>query len=163
MKLINLTTLVLIGALLVTTAHARTTNVYHIKSQSKFMQTNPKGVLCTPIEVQDNNDCKIMPMRDDGRMSDAGQMATLPERTTTAPVPASSAEQRAEEAEKALKEQQAKILAERCQTMRTNLAAYGAGGRIYETNANGERVYLNDQEISSKRQRTIDAIEKECK
>ncbi|WP_066805136.1 hypothetical protein [Moraxella oblonga] len=162
MKFSNLTTLLLTGVLL-TTAHAGTTTVYHVKSQSKFMQTNPKGVLCTPIDVKDNNDCKIMSMRDDGRMADAGQMATLPERATAAPAPTSSAEQRADEAEKALKEQQAKILAEKCQAMRTNLAAYGTGGRIYETNANGERVYLNDQEISSKRQRTIDAIERECK
>lgn len=161
MKLTRLTALFLTGALLAT-AHASTTNVYHLKSQSKFMQTQPKGVVCTPIDVQDNNDCKIRPMRSDGRVADSGRMSSLPEQATPT-APTSDAQKMMDEAKKMIDDQNAKIMAERCQTMRTNLAALNTGGRIYDTNANGERVYLNDQEISSKRQRTIEAIEKDCK
>lgn len=161
MKFIRLTTLLLTGTLFAT-ANANTTTVYHIKSQSRFMQTAPKGVVCTPISVQDGNDCKIMSMRSDGRTADSGRMASLPEQA----VPNVPSVDPNAENEQLKKERDALIAREkeeRCKTMRTNLAAFSTGGRIYETNANGERVYLNDQEISSKRQRTIDAIEKDCK
>lgn len=64
--------------------------------------------------------------------------------------------------EKQLAEQKATALARDCQAMRANLANLSTGGRTYETNAQGERVYLNDQEVSARRQQTMDAINKNC-
>lgn len=152
MKFLTLATLLLTGSLL-TTANANTITVYESTGkhgEKRFSQIPPN----------DTKDYTLREFRRDGRIADTGRMASLPEQAVP-PAPNPDA-QRADEAEKALKEQRAKELAERCKTMRTNLAAFSTGGRIYETNDKGERVYLNDQEISSKKQRTQDAINKEC-
>lgn len=152
MKLSHLTTLFLTGALL-TTTHVHANQIYKIGN--KYTQIRPMGV--------EGRDYDTLPIRNDGSLgASKADLAPLATATpTTVPVANPDAE-RADAAEKALKEQQAQILAERCEAMRKNLAAYNTGGRIYDTNANGERVYLNDQEISSKKQRTIDAIAKDC-
>lgn len=154
MKFSSLTALLLTGALFAT-AHASSTTVY--KSVGKNGETR-----YSQIRPTDTNSYETMILRSDGRTADTGRMATLPDQAVPA-APVSADAQRADEAERQLKELKAQELAERCKAMRTNLAALSTGQRIYETNANGERVYLNDQEISSKKQRTADAIASECK
>ena len=133
-------------------ANGATTTVY--KSVGK------KGeVLYSQIQPK-NGKYETLEMRSDGRTSDAGQQAQLPD--AAAPAPTAADSQRIAELEKQVKEQQANEMARHCQNMRAHLANLSTGGRVYETNAKGERVYLNDQEISSRRQRTLDAINQSC-
>lgn len=158
MKLHTLTALLLSVATLGSYAHANSIDVYHIISQSKYTQLPPKGMVCTHINIKDNKDCKIIPMRHDGRVADTGY---IPEQTQQQAVPSPEA-QRIAELEQQNQALQNQELANRCQSLRTNFANLTIGGRIYETNANGERVYLNDQEISSKRQQHQQLINQYC-
>lgn len=154
MTLTRLTALFLTGALL-TTTHVHANEIYKIGN--KYTQIRPKGV--------DGVDYKTLPIQNNGNLGAARTpVSEIPTTTTPAPAPAANSDaERAAAAEKALQEQNAKIMAERCENMRRNLAAYNTGGRIYDTNpSTGERIYLNDQEISSKKQRTMDAIAKDC-
>ncbi len=152
MKFHTLTALFLTSTLAIST-HAATTTIY--KSIGKNGE-----VRYTQLRPNDASKYEVIEMRSDGRQASAGQHAQLP--TEQAPA-TNSDSQRLAELEKQVKEQQAQELARHCQTMRANLANLSTGGRIYETNANGERVYLNDQEISSKKQRTLETINKHCK
>lgn len=152
MKLRSLTALI-VTALLMAHSHAATTIIY--KSTGKNGE-----VRYTQLRPNDASKYEAIEMRSDGRQASAGQMAQLPTEQTPAPI---SEAQRIAELEKQVKEQQAQEMTRHCQNLRSNLANLSTGGRIYETNANGERVYLNDQEISSKKQRTLDAINKHCK
>lgn len=139
--------------LAVTHANSATTTIY--KSVGKNGE-----VRYTQLQPTNNTKFEVIEMRSDGRTANAGQMAQLPTEQTPAPI---SEAQRIAELEKQVKEQQAQEMTRHCQNLRSNLANLSTGGRIYETNASGERVYLNDQEISSKKQRTLDAINKHCK
>ncbi|MDO4895950.1 MAG: DUF4124 domain-containing protein [Moraxella sp.] len=138
--------------LLITASHANTT-VY--KSTGKhgetvYSQFMPKGT--TKYET--------LQMRSDGRTASAGNMASLPDPATA---PAQSDEsKRIAELEKQVQEQKAQEMTRHCQNMRSNLANLNTGGRIYETNAQGQRVYLNDQEISSKKQRITESLKQYC-
>ena len=152
MKFHTLTAL-LLTSFLATSVHSATTTIY--KSVGKNGETR-----YTQLRPSDTTKYEVIEMRSDGRTASTGQMAQLPAEQAPA---TNSSEQRISELEKQIKEQQAQELARHCQTMRNNLANLSTGGRIYETNANGERVYLNDQEISSKKQRTLDTINKHCK
>lgn len=164
MKFKSLVTALCAGSMLFGAVVASASPYYYLSTgkhgEKRFSQTPPTDT--TKFE-------RIM-VRADGRISDAQSHANSNTHTSnlnpqaqTAEVPATMTEaQRIAELEKQVQEQQIQQVAERCRTMRANLAAYSTGGRVYETNANGERVYLNDQEISSKRQRTIDAINQHC-
>ncbi|TWV84691.1 hypothetical protein [Moraxella sp. VT-16-12] len=134
------------------TAHANTTTVY--KSVGKHGET-----LYSQFMPKGTTNYETLQMRSDGRTASAGQMANLPDPATA---PTNNDTQRIAEQQKQIDELKAQEEARRCQTMRANLANLSTGGRIYETNANGERVYLNDQEISAKKQRTADAIKQYC-
>lgn len=152
MRFFNLVALCLAGVMM-TTAQANTTTIYKSigkKGEVRYSQVRPT----------DTNSFETLVMRSDGRTNDAGKMSTLPEQPTP-PSPNADA-LRAETAEKQLQEQRAQETARICQNLRANLAAYSTGGRIFETNAEGQKVYLNDQEISSKKQRTIDTINQHC-
>lgn len=134
-------------------ANGATTTIYKSvgkKGEVLYSQIQPKGGKYETLE-----------MRSDGRTADAGQQAQIPD-ATAATAPSAAESQRIAELEKQVKEQQANEMARHCQNMRANLANLSTGGRVYETNAQGERVYLNDQEISSRRQRTLDAINQSC-
>lgn len=136
------------------TAHASTTTVYQSVGKNGevfFSQFMPKGT----------SKYEVLQMRSDGRTASAGNMANLPDPATPATTQSAEAKQIAEQ-QKQIDELKTQGMLERCQTLRSNLANLNTGGRIYETNANGERVYLNDQEISAKRQRTADSIKQYC-
>lgn len=150
MKFYSLTALLLIGSLL-TTANANTTTFY--KSVGKHGETR-----YTQLRPTDTQNFEVIEVRNDGRKTDVGQMAELPEPATPSPE-----NDKIAELEKQLKEQQAQEIARRCQAMRANLNSLNSGRPVYETNAKGERVYLNDQEIGSKRQRTQESLDKNCK
>lgn len=51
---------------------------------------------------------------------------------------------------------------ESCTAARNNLRMYTAGGRLMTTDANGERRYLGDDEISNNRAQAQQAVEKFC-
>jgi hypothetical protein len=51
---------------------------------------------------------------------------------------------------------------ESCAAARNNLRMYTAGGRMMTTDANGERRYLGDDEISNNRAEAQQAVEKFC-
>lgn len=142
-------------ALFATLSHANTTTVY--KSVGKHGETVYSQIMPKTTQYE------VMQMRSDGRTANAGKMATLPDPATPAPATPSAESQRIAELEKQMQEEQAQRLAERCQTMRNNLANLSTGGRVYETNPQGQRVYLNDQEISAKKQRFTESIQQYCK
>lgn len=148
MKISHLTALLLTGTLL-TTAHANTTTVY--KSVGKHGETR-----YSQIQPKDTQNFEVLQMRSDGRTADAGRMAQLPEQTATPANPETEALKKENET---LKNQE---LANRCQSLRSNFANLSIGGRIFETNAQGEKVYLNDQEISSRRQQHQQMLNQYC-
>lgn len=151
MKILNIALTVALSAL-IGTSFASTT-VY--KSVGKNGE-----VRFSQMQPNDTKNFEVIQIRSDGRQASAGQMAQIPD-ATAAPAPSAEA-QRLAEMEKQLAEQKATALARDCQAMRANLANLSTGGRTYETNAQGERVYLNDQEVSARRQQTMDAINKNC-
>lgn len=57
---------------------------------------------------------------------------------------------------------QARETAQRCQQLRSNLANLNIGGQIYELGDNGERNYLNEQQINDRRMRIQQAINQFC-
>lgn len=149
MKFSSLIALLVTGTLL-TTAHANTTTVY--KSVGKHGETR-----YSQMQPKDTQNFEVLQMRSDGRTADAGRMAQLPEQAATPPAnPEADALKKENET---LKNQE---LANRCQSLRSNFANLSIGGRIFETNAQGEKVYLNDQEISSRRQQHQQMINQYC-
>ena len=70
----------------------------------------------------------------------------------------------AEKAKKAGEaEKDAAQAAERCNQLRSNYQIYADGGRIQKLNANGEREYMTDEEIESKRESSRRQMEEACK
>lgn len=149
MKFHTLTPL-LLAAFLGMTANAATTTLY--KSVGKYGE-----VRYTQMQPKGTDNFQVLELRGDGRTTDAGQMSQLPETA-----PASPEAQRIADLEKQNKALQNQELANRCQSLRANFANLTIGGRIFETNAQGEKVYLNDQEISSRRQRHQQMIDQYC-
>jgi len=74
---------------------------------------------------------------------------------------------RKEVADKAKKagesEKNAALAEERCQNARTNYQIYAEGGRIQKLNAQGEREFLSDEEIESKRESSRRLMDEACK
>jgi hypothetical protein len=111
------------------------------------------------------------------RVSTVGPGATTATATEGAPkasTPKTAAEQeqafrqrRAEAEEKAKKAEKVaqvnRANEERCNGMRRQLAGMQAGGRIVRPNAQGEREYLDDNEIQSQIQRLQREIAADCK
>ncbi|MDO5651423.1 MAG: DUF4124 domain-containing protein [Moraxella sp.] len=106
---------------------------------------------------KDGNNVEALEFRSDGRQNTPGEMA--------APAIDPNAQQQSQVAElqKQVQDLENRENAQRCQTLRSNLANLNIGGRIYETNAQGERVYMNDQEIGVRRDRIQQAINEHCK
>lgn len=149
MKFYALTALLMAGTLF--SAHAATVTVY--KSVGKHGE-----VRFTQMQPTDTKNFTVLQLRSDGRITDEGKATQTPAETANTNPDA----QRAAELEKQLKEQQNQERARACQNLRTNLANLAIGGRVFETNAQGERVYLNDQEINSRRQRHQEMIDQHC-
>lgn len=151
MKIHTLTALLLSTTVFSMTTHATSTTVY--KSVGKHGE-----VRYSQMQPQDTKNFQAFEMRSDGRTSDVGQLAQQTESTPdTNPEAKRIAD--LEQQNKTLKTQE---LANRCQSLRTNFANLTIGGRIFEINAQGEKVYLNDQEISSRRQRHQQMIDQYC-
>jgi hypothetical protein len=74
---------------------------------------------------------------------------------------------RKEVAEKAKKageaEKDAAQMEERCRQLKSNYQIYADGGRIQKLNAQGEREYMTDEEIESKRESSRRQMEEACK
>lgn len=64
--------------------------------------------------------------------------------------------------EQRVNEMQARENDQRCQALRNSLANMNMGGRIYEMDNNGNRVYLDEQQIQERRQRAQQAIAQFC-
>lgn len=60
------------------------------------------------------------------------------------------------------KERQAKQKQENCRVARANYQNYAQGGRVYETDANGERKYLGDTELAAGKIRAQAEINQYC-
>ena len=52
---------------------------------------------------------------------------------------------------------------ERCAAARSNLKVFEDGGRILKRSASGERVFLEDQEVETERQKARAAVDEHCK
>lgn len=153
----HLTLIAMAFALFATTSHANTTTVYKSKGkhgETVFSQFMPKGT----------TNYEALQMRSDGRTADAGKMASIPDPAT----PNSDAQKIAEQQKQIdeLKAQeatrQAQDMARHCQNMRSNLANLNTGGRVYKTTDQGQREYLNDQQISAQKQQLTTAIQQHC-
>ncbi|MDO4450051.1 MAG: DUF4124 domain-containing protein [Moraxella sp.] len=150
MKFQTLTALVIATAAM--TAHAASTTVY--KSVGKHGE-----VRYSQMQPKDTSNFQVLEMRSDGRTTDLGQMGAPAAEQAPTPSPEAQENANLKKENEALKQQE---LASRCQSLRSNLANLSIGGRIFETNAQGEKVYLNDQEISSRRQRHEQMISQYC-
>lgn len=137
-------------AFLSLTANANTYTVYKTVGEHgevKYSQMQPAvGVKFEAIQF-----------RSDGRTNTPGAMAapTVDPNTT-------ADQNRIAELERQMQEQQAREKSERCQRLRQNLANLEMGGRIYETQADGSRTFLNDQQIVERRTRAQQTIAQHC-
>jgi hypothetical protein len=78
-----------------------------------------------------------------------------------------AAAQRAKDAEAqkkvdAAKQAELKVRQENCAISRRNLATYTNGGRIFDTDAKGERSYLGDEDIAKRKAEAQRDVEKYC-
>ena len=69
-----------------------------------------------------------------------------------------------QEAQKAADEEasQEAERAKKCQESRDRLQQYNQARRLYRTDENGERVYLDESEVEEARQKVADLIEENC-
>lgn len=140
----------LLSASLVVPAFANTYTVYKsvgAHGEIKYSQTAPQGA----------NNVEVLEIRNDGRQNTPGELA---------PPPINSNEtvqsNQAAEMERRLKEMEERENAQRCRSLRNNLANFNIGGKIYEMDENGNRTYLNSQEINTRRERTQQMIAQFC-
>lgn len=105
---------------------------------------------------------KVIEMRTDGRVTDAGASATgstsALANTNPAPVASTTSPEQAR-----IKELEAQQTQERCKSLQNNLQNLNAGGRVYEMDAKGERKYLEDREMELRKQKVASAISQYCK
>lgn len=121
-----------------------------------YKSVGPHGEVRYSQDVpRDAKNLEVLEFRSDGRTNTVGQMA--------APTvdPAAQDPEKAQ-LQKQVDELQKRENAQRCNALRNNLANLNIGGKIYEMDANGNRSYLNDQEINSRRARTQQAISQFC-
>lgn len=133
-----------------TTAFANTYTVYQstgANGEIRYTQTSPKGA--TNVEV--------IQLRSDGRQNTPGEMAPPPVNSNE-----TTQSNQAAELERRLKEMEERDTAQRCRSLRNNLANFKIGGKIYEMDANGNRTYLSSQEIDTRRERTQQMISQFC-
>lgn len=140
----------LVALVATTTANANTYTIYKTvgaNGEVKYMQIQPNpGVKYETIQF-----------RDDGRQNTPGNMAA-----PTADPNVTADQNRIAELERQMKEQQDREKSERCQRLRQNLANLNMGGRIYETQPDGSRAFLNDQQINERRTRAQQTISQHC-
>lgn len=148
----------LVGISFVTNVHANVT-LYRIieGGNTRYVQLQPTGMNCTPMEVDDNNPCKSIVFRNDGRQNTPGQMAP-----PSVDPNVSAEENRIAELERQMKERDERDKAERCQRLRQNQANLAMGGKLYETQPDGSRTFLSDAQINERRARVEQTIAQHC-
>jgi hypothetical protein len=57
----------------------------------------------------------------------------------------------------------ARLAEERCNIAQSNLRTYSDGGRLFKYNAQGEREVMNDDEISTERDKAQKQVDEACK
>ncbi len=145
----------LIALLLASASSVMTANASTIKV---YKSTGPHGEIRYSQSLpRDAKNVEIIEFRSDGRQNTAGTQAA-----PTVDPQAAEQQNRLAQAEQQIKDLQDRENAQRCQSLRNNLANLNIGGRIYEMDANGNRVFLNAQEIESKRARTQQALSQYC-
>ena len=65
--------------------------------------------------------------------------------------------------EQARAREDAELRKRNCATARDNLNRYTIGGRIYRTDENGERYYVDDEERASQRQKAQAQVDEWCR
>lgn len=151
--------LALLGACAIVsaTSHANTVNVCvtkGAKGETKYSQ------VITAVDPNSMCSGEVIGFRADGRQNTPGEMAAAPIDPNAA---GNTADQtRAAQLEQQIKEMEARENAQRCQTLKNSLANLNMGGRVYEVDANGNRNYLNAQEVETRRTRTQQTIAQFC-
>lgn len=110
----------------------------------------------TQAPPQNVDNIEVLEFRDDGRVNTAGQMAPQDNSAELAQQSQNA------EVQRQIEEQQARDQAERCRTLRNNLANLNIGGSVFERGPDGQTRYLSAQEIEERRQRTQQTIEQFC-
>lgn len=138
--------------LLATAALFGTANAYTV-----YKSTGEHGeVRYTQIPPKEGT-YETLEFKTDGRVATQGEQA--PDQAD----PNQIAEQnRNAELEQQLQEIQARENAQRCQALRNNLANLNMGGRLYETDANGNRNFLSNDQIAERKTRAEQAIAQFC-
>lgn len=146
----SLANVTLLASILMTgTAFANVVKVYK--------SIGPHGEVRYSQDVpRDAKNLEVMEFRSDGRTNTAGQMAAQPID------PNAQQNQQMAQMQQQIDELKKKENAQRCQALRNNLANLNIGGKIYEMDANGNRSFLGEQEIASRRDRTQQAINQFC-
>lgn len=149
MKLFNLCVLSLATALLgmgLANANYTVYKTIGAHGEVKYMQIQPNS-----------GNYETLQFRQDGRTNTPGEMAP------TAVSATESAEQnRIAELQKQVDEMQSRENAQRCATLRNNLANLNMGTRVYENDAQGGRTFLTDQQIIERRARIQQNIAEFC-
>lgn len=110
----------------------------------------------TQLQPTDGSSFETLRFRNDGRRGavpvNAGvnEYAQNPEQS------------RIMELEARIQDQEHAQQAQRCQQLRNNLANLNVGGRVYEVDGAGNRQFLSDQDINTKRERIQQAISQFC-
>lgn len=134
-----------------TTAFANTYTVYQSTGSNgeiRYTQTSPKGA----------KNVEVLQIRHDGRQNTPGEMAPPPVNSNE-----TTQSNQAAELERRLKEMEERDTAQRCRSLRNNLANLKIGGKLYQMDDSGNRTYLSSQEIEAGRERTQQMIDQFCR
>lgn len=133
--------------------HANTVNV------CKATGANGETKYSQVISANPSSDCKgeVIGFRSDGRQNTPGTMAP-----PTVDPNVTADQNRIAELERQMKERDERDKVERCQRLRQNQANLAIGGKLYETQEDGSRVFLNDSQINERRTRVEQTIAQHC-
>lgn len=131
-----------------TATYANTYTVY------KTIGTNGVPTF-SQIPPSNMTNVEVLNFRNDGRVTTPAE--ELPSSNNT-----NAQQTQVNELEQRVNELQARENAQRCQALKNSLANMNMGGKIYEMDDSGNRVYLNDQQIQERRQRAQQAIAQFC-
>lgn len=122
-----------------------------------YKTTNANGVpTFSQIPPSSTQNYDVLTFRNDGRVTTAADEPRQSDNT------GNNQQSQMAELEQRVNELQARENDQRCQALRNSLANMNMGGRIYEMDNNGNRVYLDDQQIQERRQRAQQAIAQFC-
>lgn len=99
-------------------------------------------------------------LRSDGRREQQGEMAGKTNTPQVAQL--TPAEQQMKMLKERMKKEEEESLVRKCQTLRNNLTNLNIGGKIYESDADGNKKYLSDSEINDKKNKIRQAIAQFC-